>query len=81
VWAGLVSCTQEMRTTLRVRFLSEIGLQKISDHWEMEIKYPRRLREEDFEYVVIIYVAQDKVSWDATQTAVNVQVSQKQGIS
>jgi len=47
----------------------------------MEIKYPRRLREEDFEYVVIIYVAQDKVSWDATQTAVNVQVSQKQGIS
>jgi len=34
---------------------------------QIEIKYPRRLTEEDFEYVVIIYVAQDKVSWDIMQ--------------
>jgi hypothetical protein len=48
---------------------------------KMERKYPRHLREEDFEYVDIIYLAQDKVNWDFMQMTVNVQVSQKQGIS
>jgi len=47
----------------------------------MERKYPKHLREGDFEYVDIIYVAQDKVNWDFMQIAVNFQVSQKQAIS
>jgi len=48
---------------------------------EVERKYPRHLREEDSEYVDIMYLAQDKVNWDFMQTAMNFQVSQKQGIS
>ena len=47
----------------------------------MERKYPRKLREEDLEYVDIIHLAKDKVNWDFMQMAVNFQVSQKQGIS
>jgi len=43
--------------------------------------YPRKLREEDLEYVDIIHLAKDKVNWDFMQMAVNFQVSQKQGIS
>ena len=53
------------------------------DNWPFgrRKKNPRRLIDEDFEYVDIRYLAQDKVHWNFMQTVMNFQVSQNQGIS